>query len=300
MSETDSGDIRMVDVTDKEPNRRRAVAAAEIRFARETVERIVGGTLPKGDVAAAARLAGIMAAKQTSQLLPLCHNIALTHVEVHFAPILFLERVCIQVLVTALATTGVEMEALTAATVAALTTYDMCKGLDRAAEIGHVRLLSKEGGRSGHWQADGVARVLAVSLSERRGTSKSNVEQATLDVDSGVRGDAHAGPGLRQVSLLAGESIQKARDQGIEVNPGDFAENITTQGLVLPELPVGTHLLVGPFAVGTVTQIGKTCESPCEIGRRLGDCVMPHEGIFIGILHGGTLQPGDLIQVLEE
>jgi len=297
---TSAADIRMVDVTSKEPSRRRATAAAEVRLAADTVERILSGQLPKGDVTATARLAGIMAAKQTPQLLPLCHSVALTHVGVNLTPIPSLERVCLQAVATAVARTGVEMEALTAAAVAALTVYDMCKGVDRAAEIRHVRLLTKAGGYSGCWRADGVGRVVAVSLSEQRGTRKHNVEEITLDTDMGVRGDAHAGPGLRQVSLLANESIATVRARGLEVGPGDFAENITTEGLALPSLPIGTHLLLGASAVGAVTQIGKECESPCEIGRQLGDCVMPREGIFVRVVQPGKLRAGDLIQVLTD
>ncbi len=293
-------DIRMVDVTDKEPSRRRATAAAEVRLAADTIQSLLSGRLPKGDVIATARLAGIMAAKQTPQLLPLCHSVPLTHVEVNLTPMPSLQRVCLQATATAVAGTGVEMEALTAAGVAALTVYDMCKGVDRAAEIRHIRLLTKQGGRSGYWQADGVGRVVAVSLSQQRGTSKHNVEQIELQMDAGVRGDVHAGPGLRQVSLLASESIAAARARGLQAGPGDFAENVTTEGLVLPSLPVGTHLLLGTSALGVVTQIGKSEESPSEIRRLMGDSLIPREGIFIGILQPGRLRPDDLIQVLTD
>ncbi len=293
-------DLQMIDVTDKQISRRRAVGAAQVRMLAETAQAISDGTLPKGDVLTAARLAGIIAAKQTSHLIPLCHNIPLTNVEVHCTAIPPLHRVCIQTLVTAEARTGVEMEALTAATVAALTVYDMCKGVDRTAQIDRIQVLVKAGGRSRYWRAPGVGEVVATSIGKQKGMPKENVPQIDLEVDHGVSGDVHAGPGPRQVSLLATESIAQARQQGVEAGPGDFAENITTAGLRLPSLPLGTALLLGRSAVGIVSQIGKECDQPCAIGRQLGDCVMPREGIFVRIIHPGQLRPGDLIQVLAD
>lgn len=298
MSTPDAG-VEMIDVTGKEPTHRRAVAAAQVRLAQATLERIVQGGVPKGDVVAVAELAGMMAAKHTAQLLPLCHNLPLTHVQVRVTPVPALSRVLVQARAEAVERTGVEMEALTAATAAALTVYDMCKSMDRAAEISRVRLLAKQGGRSGKWRADGVGETVAVSRSDRRGTRKQNVEQIVLVADCGVQGDGHAGPGLRQVSMLAAESIAGARERGAKVGPGDFAENITTEGLNLPLLVVGTHLLMGGSALVEVTQIGKECDSPCDIGRQLGECVMPREGVFVRVLQPGTLRPGDLIQVLD-
>ena len=295
---SDAHEVRMIDVSDKQPTQRRATAAAEVALASAVVERIVRGDLPKGDVLATARLAGIMAAKRTAELLPLCHNVQLARVELHATAIPSLARVCVQATATAFARTGVEMEALTAASVAALTVYDMCKGIDRGAEIQRVRLLSKSGGRSGSWLAGGVGEVVAVSVSEHKGTPKQGVAEIELLTDQGVRGDAHAGPGPRQVSLLAQESIARARERGVEVGPGDFAENITTAGLDLPSLPVGTVLLLGTSAVGVVSQIGKECLEPCAIGRQLGDCVMPREGVFLRVVQPGTLRAGDLIQIL--
>ncbi len=300
MSEQDAKQICMIDVTDKEPTCRRAVAAAEVKLSAETLARITSGELPKGDVLAAAQLAGIMAAKQTAHLLPLCHNLPLTNVEVHCTPLPTLQRICIQAAVTAVARTGVEMEALTAASIAALTVYDMCKALDPFAEIRRVRVLAKAGGRSGYRRTPGIGEVVAVSTSQHKGTKKRNVPEIALVADQGVNGDAHAWPGPRQVSLLANESIAAAQAQGVDANPGDFAENITTEGLDLPALPIGAYLLLGTTALGEVTQIGKECLEPCAIGRQLGDCVMPREGIFVRVVQPGTLRAGDLIQVLTD
>jgi len=196
------------------------------------------------------------------------------------------------------ARTGVEMEALTAVSLAALTIYDMCKGVDRAAYIHNITVLTKAGGRSGYWRAPGVGEVVAVSVSEQKGTPKSNVPEIHLQVDHGVSGDA--GPGPRQVSLLATESIQQARERGVEADPGDFAENITTVGLELPSLPLETPLLLGRAAVGIVSQIGKECSEHSAISRQFGESLVAQVGIFVRIIHPGQLRPGDLIQVLAD
>ncbi len=142
-----------------------------------------------------------------------------------------------------------------------------------------------------------TGRVLAVCVSERKGTRKTNVGRGVLVVEHGLEGDAHAGPWHRQVSFLAQESADKIRAQGLEIGPGDFAENILTEGLDLHSLPVGTHLQVGPEALLEVTQIGKECHTGCAIRRLTGDCVMPREGIFARVLQGGPLQVGDRIEV---
>ncbi|HHY29830.1 MAG TPA: MOSC domain-containing protein, partial [Syntrophaceticus sp.] len=111
-------------------------------------------------------------------------------------------------------------------------------------------------------------------------------------------GDAHAGDWHRQVSLLAMESIKKMQDKGLDVGPGDFAENLTTEGIELVSLPVGTKLRLGEEALSEVTQIGKKCHNRCAIYYQAGDCVMPREGIFIRVLQGGQVRAGDIIEVV--
>lgn len=140
-------------------------------------------------------------------------------------------------------------------------------------------------------------RVVAVCTSESKGTRKASVGAADLKANWGIEGDAHAGAWHRQVSLLAMESIEKMRAKGLDVGPGDFAENITTQGIVLYDLPIGTRLRVGRALV-EVTQIGKVCHDRCAIYRLAGDCVMPREGIFVRVLEGGAVGEGDGIEVL--
>ena len=140
-------------------------------------------------------------------------------------------------------------------------------------------------------------RVMAVCTSEKKGVRKVNVERAELRPSWGIVGDAHAADWHRQVSLLAWESIEKMRALGLNVNAGSFAENITTEGLSLVDLPVGTRLKLGEALV-EVTQIGKECHDRCAIYYQAGDCVMPREGIFVRVHEGGTVAAGDAVEVL--
>lgn len=141
--------------------------------------------------------------------------------------------------------------------------------------------------------------VRAVCTSKRKGTPKRDVGSGQLRVDWGLVGDAHAGPWHRQVSLLAWESIEKMRAKGLNVRAGSFAENITTEGVELYTLPVGTRMRLGTALV-EVTQIGKVCHDRCAIYHLAGDCVMPREGIFVRILEPGEVKVGDTVEILEE
>jgi len=145
------GEARMVDVSEKGKTRRRAIAAGWVRMRPETLEAIAAGNAPKGDVLTTAKLAGIMAAKQTAQLIPLCHPLPLGKIDVNLTPDPRLPGYRIEAEVVTTAETGVEMEAMTAVSVAALTLYDMAKGLEKSIEIGSIRLVSKSGGKSGDY-----------------------------------------------------------------------------------------------------------------------------------------------------
>ncbi len=142
-------------------------------------------------------------------------------------------------------------------------------------------------------------RVVAVSVSDRKGVKKTNIERGLLVKNFGLEGDAHGGDWHRQISLLARESIDKIRAKGLDVVPGDFAENITTSGFALEELPIGTRLRLGEEALVEITQIGKVCHDRCAIFHQVGDCVMPREGVFARILKGGAIRPGDAITAAE-
>ena len=138
-------------------------------------------------------------------------------------------------------------------------------------------------------------RVLAVNISEKKGTRKTNVNSCHVLKDFGLKDDAHGGPWHRQVSLLANESIQKMRAMGLNVGYGDFAENITTEGIDLVHLPIGTLIRIGKQVVLRVTQIGKECHERCAIYYQAGDCVMPKEGIFAEVINDGKVAADDEI-----
>ncbi len=140
-------------------------------------------------------------------------------------------------------------------------------------------------------------KVLAVNISEDKGTKKTNVGSCTLLKDFGLKGDAHGGPWHRQVSLLANESIEKMKAMGLNVGFGDFAENITTEGIDLINLPIGTEIRIGKSVVLRVTQIGKECHERCAIYYQAGDCVMPKEGIFAEVVSEGEVKVGDEIVI---
>ncbi len=144
-----------------------------------------------------------------------------------------------------------------------------------------------------------AARILAVNISERKGTQKHPVDSIELRVGVGIPGDAHAGDWHRQISLLGRESVQKVQQHiDFELKPGDFAENVLTEGLTLYELPVGTKIRIGT-ALCEVTQIGKECHFNCAIREKAGDCVMPREGIFARVLQDGCAKAGDWVTVIE-
>ena len=140
--------------------------------------------------------------------------------------------------------------------------------------------------------------IKAISISDRKGMRKTNVESAELLKDFGLAGDAHGGTWHRQVSFLAQESIETMRAKGLDVVAGNFAENITTEGIDLAVLQVGDHIMVGGTEL-IISQLGKICHNRCAIYHQAGDCVMPKEGIFAKVLKGGTLAGGDPIRRLD-
>ena len=141
-----------------------------------------------------------------------------------------------------------------------------------------------------------MPEIIAVCTAPEKGRRKENVGKSYLIKDKGLEGDAHAGFAHRQISLLAEESIAKMTARGLDVGPGDFAENLTTRGLDLVGLPIGTRLQAGPEAILRVTQIGKECHDRCAIYYQAGDCVMPREGIFAEVLRSGMIEVGDRLE----
>lgn len=144
-----------------------------------------------------------------------------------------------------------------------------------------------------------MARIIAVCKSDKKGTKKKDVGEGLLKADFGLVGDAHADCCThRQVSLLAIESIDKMRALGLQVNPGDFAENLTTEEIDLISLPIGTRVSVGKQTVLEITQIGKECHTGCAIYRQVGKCIMPEEGVFAKVIKGGPVRTGDQIKAV--
>ena len=133
-------------------------------------------------------------------------------------------------------------------------------------------------------------KILSINISEKKGEQKKPVAHAFLKPDHGIQGDAHAGNWHRQVSLLADEDIETMRGKGVDIDFGDFAENITTRGVNLSTLPVGSRLYMGD-ALLEITQIGKECHQGCAIFQAVGDCVMPRKGVFAIVLKGGGISP---------
>lgn len=144
-----------------------------------------------------------------------------------------------------------------------------------------------------------MAKVVAINISEKKGVPKTPIDEGEFIVDFGLKGDAHGGNWHRQVSLLGKESIDKVAALGIKgLCTGKFAENITTEGIELYSLPVGTQLKIGEVVL-EVTQIGKECHQKCAIFRKVGNCVMPKEGIFAKVLKSGVIRKGDDIEVIK-
>lgn len=142
-----------------------------------------------------------------------------------------------------------------------------------------------------------MGTIISLNISREKGVHKEPVESVELKINHGMVGDAHAGDWHRQVSLLAEESIAVMRAHGLELDPGAFAENITTEGLELATLPIGTRLSNGQVVL-EVTQIGKKCHHGCAIFKQVGDCIMPREGIFAKVVFPGTLRRGDSLDIL--
>lgn len=143
-----------------------------------------------------------------------------------------------------------------------------------------------------------MAKVVSINISEIKGVIKTPISEGLFKVEHGLEGDGHAGKWHRQVSLLAKESIDKMIALGVsDLIPGKFAENITTEGILLHELPIGTRLKIGE-TIQEVTQIGKECHKGCTIKNEVGKCIMPTEGIFTRIIKGGVIRPEDIIEII--
>ena len=143
-----------------------------------------------------------------------------------------------------------------------------------------------------------MGRIIAVLRSKKKGVAKKEINTGYLRRNYGLVGDAHADSG-RQVSLLAMESIQKMQERGFKVKPGDFAENLTTEGIDLLSLIKGQRISIGKEIILEITQIGKECPAPCAVFKRVGECIMPKEGVFVRVIKGGRVRADDCLAVEE-
>lgn len=142
-----------------------------------------------------------------------------------------------------------------------------------------------------------MGKIMAVCISEKRGTQKKNIEKVRLIENFGLEGDAHGGNWHRQVSLLSYEKVRAFEEKGISVEDGAFGENLLVEGFDFKTLPIGTRFRCGEVLL-EMTQIGKECHSHCEIYQAVGDCIMPREGVFARVLHGGMIQIGDELEIV--
>ena len=144
-----------------------------------------------------------------------------------------------------------------------------------------------------------MGKVIAICTSPAKGTQKTRIEEGTFIEDFGLEGDAHAGKWHRQVSLLSFDKIEEFRARGAEVEDGAFGENLVVQGIDFATLPIGTKFVCNDVVL-ELTQIGKECHSGCAIFKKMGECIMPKQGVFTRVLHGGTIRPGDELTIMEE
>ena len=142
-------------------------------------------------------------------------------------------------------------------------------------------------------------KIVSIAISKKKGTRKTPVNEAFITKNHGLEGDAHAGKWHRQVSFLSSESIETAKQEGLDVTFGDFAENIATVGIDWKTIPVGTRIRLGSTVLVEITQIGKECHNKCAIYYKAGDCIMPREGVFARVLEEGSIRCGDEIQLIE-
>jgi cyclic pyranopterin monophosphate synthase len=302
----EQGNARMVDVSDKEVTTRVARAQAVVHMQAQTLTTIREGGIKKGDVLAVAQVAGIMGAKQTPSLIPMCHPLMLAGVDIDFEFDEAGTALIIRSLVKTTGKTGVEMEAITAVSIAALTVYDMCKAIDRWMEISDIQLLEKCGGKSGHLHRNldnelpgRKGSLHSICISPERGQLKEEIDEAQLIAGYGIENDGHVGDWGRQVTCLSWESVLEVnREKKLNIGPGQFAENLLIQGVDLSRVGVGDRLRIGTDTILEVTQVGKE-DHPSVVTRTFGVSLLPFEGLFCKVMSGGKIKKGDSVEVLD-
>ena len=286
------GKTQMVDVSDKSDTVRIAIAKGNVRVKEETLKAIIDKEINKGDVLEIARIAGIMGGKKTSELIPMCHPLLISKIGIEFTISEHENLITIYALTKTTGKTGIEIEALTAVSIAALTIYDMCKAMDRSIEIGEIKLLKKSGGKSGVFLSDDLkGEVSNVFIGKERGTAKIENEYIELKNNYGVLGDIHATEGRHQVSILATQSIDKFKANDLTL--GTFEANIIIKDIDLYRFPVGTKVKFGNDAIIEITQVGKK-----DVLMEDHYNTMYHEGVFAKVIKNGKVKKNDTIEVI--
>lgn len=290
----ENGNANMVDVSDKKITERIAEAMAYVHMKPETLKLIMENGMKKGDVLAVAKTAGIMAAKNTSSLIPLCHFIPLTKVEVRIEPE-GADKLLVRSFVKCIYQTGVEMEALVAVQAAALTIYDMCKAVDRSMSIEQVVLLKKDGGRSGLYLRNESPRVTKLFLRPVKRQALLSLSVMHID-ECGVEGFTE---GNRAVSLLDSAAVVEMEEkqyQGFCMKK--FYGNLVTDGLNYARLNIGDILTIGDVQL-KITEIGKPCFEECEILKAGQVCSLKSGCAFAKVVRKGIISRGDTIELKE-
>ncbi|MEG2234345.1 MAG: cyclic pyranopterin monophosphate synthase MoaC [Oscillospiraceae bacterium] len=265
----ENGEVNMVDVGAKEKTGREAVAQSKIRMKPETLAKILEGNIKKGDVFAAARIAAIMAAKRTSELIPLCHPIAVTYADA-VIDTQGNDTVTVTATVRCVGETGVEMEALTAASIGALTVYDMCKAIDRGMTVQSTRLLKKSGGKSGVYLR-GPGEVCGTCLTPQKEMSKQ----------------------LSLLSKYALDEMEKMDYSGLCMEK--FHANLIVDGLDFKALKSGDIIAVGKSRI-ELTSVGKRCFEDCPLVQSGIDCPLKNECAFAVVIQSGEIFDGCPVQ----
>lgn len=278
----------MVDVSKKEISDRQASAKAVITMKPETLDKIFNGKVKKGEVISTAKIAGIIAAKRTSDLIPLCHQVPLTSVQIEFSQIA-LDKLMIISYVQCKYITGVEMEALVAASTAALTIYDMCKAVDRCMKIDELYLDQKSGGRSGNLVRSSIKRIY---LKFQKGGNILHMSDCNLD-ENGIEGFTS---GNKAISLLDINACVCIENENVEqLCWKKFYANFITEGFDYSNLKVGDKFNIGDTCI-EITQVGKPCFDGCGIIVNGKSCVLKNNCAFAKVVKPGIVKIGSLIE----
>lgn len=288
----EDGRTKMVDVSDKKDTVRIAIAKGSVKVKEETLKAILDKEINKGDVLEVARIAGIMGAKKTSDLIPMCHPLLISKVKIEFAISEYDNVISIYATTKTTGKTGIEIESLTAVSIAGLTIYDMCKAMDRSIEIGEIKLLKKSGGKSGVFLSDDLkGNISNVFFGTERGVPKIENDFIELREDYGVVGDIHAIEGRHQVSILSKNSVDKFKANDLTL--GTFEANIIIENIDLYKFPIKTRVKFGTDAIVEITQIGKK-----DVLMEDHYNTMYHEGIFVKVISSGIIKKDDKIEVI--